>query len=258
MNALFSLNGKKALVTGAGRGIGQAIAAALASSGADVAVASRSEAELGETGGMIEAAGRKAVMLPGDLSQRGAAARTVEAAGDALGGLDVLVTSSGTIVRKSAFDHTEDDWDRVFDLNVKARFFLSQAAAKVMQANGGAIIHIASLSSFFGIPNHIAYTASNGSIAAFTRAQAVEWAAYNIRVNAIAPGTVVTRQTESLLADPEKLAARLTKIPLNRLGTPDDIAGTAVFLASDAAAYITGQVLPVDGGWQAGGSGWRA
>lgn len=238
--------------------MGQAIAAALAASGADVAVASRSEAELGETCRMIESVGRRAVALSVDLSQTGAAARAVEAAANALGGLDVLVTSAGTIVRKSAFDHTEEDWDRVLDLNLKARFFLSQAAAKLMQVNGGAIIHIASLSSFFGIPNHIAYTTSNGGIAALTRAQAVEWAPYNIRVNAIAPGTVITRQTEGLLANPDMLAARLTKIPLNRLGMPDDIAGTAVFLASAAAAYITGQVLPVDGGWQAGGSGWRS
>lgn len=127
-----------------------------------------------------------------------------------------------------------------------------------MRAGGGAIVHIASLSSFFGVPNHIAYTTANGGIAALTRAQAVEWAADNIRVNAIAPGTVVTRQTEGLLANPDLLTTRLAKIPLNRLGSPDDIAGAAVFLASEAAAYITGHVLVVDGGWLAGGSGWRS
>jgi NAD(P)-dependent dehydrogenase (short-subunit alcohol dehydrogenase family) len=258
MNPLFSLDGKKALITGAGRGIGQAIAAALAASGADVAVASRSEAELLETAAMIEVAGRKAVMFPIDLGEAGAPAHTVEAAAEALGGLDLLVTSAGTIVRKTAFDHTEDDWDKVFDLNLKARFLLSQSAAQKMRAGGGAIIHIASLSSFFGVPNHIAYTTANGGIASLTRAQAVEWAAYNIRVNAIAPGTIVTRQTEALLANPDLLATRLAKIPLNRLGSPEDIAGAAVFLASEAAAYITGHVLVVDGGWLAGGSSWRS
>jgi NAD(P)-dependent dehydrogenase (short-subunit alcohol dehydrogenase family) len=253
----FSLEGKNALVTGAGRGIGQAIAAAFSQAGAQVALASRTETELRETAAMIEQIGKTAAIFPADLSVSGVAVTLVDQAAEALGGLHLLVTSSGTVVRKSAFDYTEDDWDAVIDLNLKARFFLSQAAAGKMRENGGAIIHIASLSAFLGVPNHIAYTSGNGGIGALTRAEAVEWAQYNIRVNAIAPGTIVTRQTEGLLADPVKLADRLSKIPMNRLGTPGDVAGTAVFLASDAAAYITGQVLAVDGGWLAGGGGWR-
>ncbi len=176
MNPRFSLEGRKALITGAGRGIGQAIAAAFAESGADVALASRSEPELRESAGRVEAAGRRAVVIPVDLSESGAAARLVDQAAGALGGLDILVTSSGTNVRKSALDHDEADWDTVVDLNLKARFFVSRAAAERMRETGGAIIHIASLSSFFGIPNHIAYTSSNGGIAAMTRAEAVEWA----------------------------------------------------------------------------------
>ncbi|MEO8394766.1 MAG: SDR family oxidoreductase [Chloroflexota bacterium] len=259
MNGLFSLEGRKALVTGAGRGIGQAIAIALAESGADVALASRSEAELRETADLVEKSGRKAAILPVDLGVSGEAARVVDAAAEALGGLDILVTSSGRNVRKNAYDHTEADWDAVINLNLKARFFLAQAAAKQMRmTDGGTIIHIASLSAFFGIPNHIAYTTGNGGLGAMVRAQAVEWAADNIRVNAIAPGTIVTKLTENLLANPDALAIRLSKIPMNRLGKPEDIAGTAVFLASNAAAYITGTVLPVDGGWLAGGSGWRS
>jgi 2-deoxy-D-gluconate 3-dehydrogenase len=255
MNPLFSLAGKKALVTGAGRGIGQAIALAFAKSGASVALASRTEAELQETARLIEGS---VTVLPADLSRAGEGAWLVDEAAQALGGLDILVTSAGTIVRKPAYDYTEDDWDAVVDLNLKARFFLSQAAARVMKAGGGGvIIHIASLSAFFGVPNHIAYTTGNGGIGALTRAEAVEWAADNIRVNAIAPGTIVTRQTEGLLANPDALATRLAKIPMNRLGKPEDVAGAAVFLTSDAAAYITGQVLAVDGGWLAGGSGWR-
>jgi 2-deoxy-D-gluconate 3-dehydrogenase len=255
MNPLFSLEGKRALVTGAGRGIGQAIALAFAESGATVALASRTEAELNETAKLIAG---KTVILPADLSQPDEGAWLVDEAVNALGGLDTLVTSAGTIVRKPAYDYTEDDWDTVVDLNLKARFFLSQAAARVMKAGGGgAIIHIASLSAFFGVPNHIAYTTGNGGIAAMVRAEAVEWAADNIRVTAIAPGTIVTKQTEGLLANPEALATRIAKIPMNRLGKPEDVAGAAVFLASDAAAYITGQVLAVDGGWLAGGSGWR-
>jgi 2-deoxy-D-gluconate 3-dehydrogenase len=260
MNGLFSLEGRKALVAGAGRGIGQAIATALAESGADVALASRSETELRETANLVEGVGRKAVILPVDLGISGEAARVVDAASEALGGLDILVTSSGRNVRKNAYDHTEEDWDAVINLNLKARFFLAQSAAKQMRdsGSGGAIIHIASLSTFFGIPNHIAYTTGNGGLGAMVRAQAVEWAADNIRVNAIAPGTIVTKLTENLLANPDLLAIRLSKIPMNRLGKPEDIAGTAVFLASNAAAYITGTVLPVDGGWLAGGSGWRS
>jgi len=259
MNELFSLEGKKALVTGAGRGIGQAIALALAQSGADVALASRSEAELRDTADQIEAAGRKAAVIPVDLVADGAVMDTVRHAAVALDGLDILVTSSGRNVRKNAYDHTEADWDAVINLNLKTRFFLSQAAAKHMRdTGGGAIIHIASLSTFFGIPNHIAYTTGNGGLGAMVRAQAVEWAMDNIRVNAIAPGTIVTKLTENLLNNPDALAIRLSKIPMNRLGKPEDIAGTAVFLASNAANYITGTVLPVDGGWLAGGSGWRS
>lgn len=257
MNTLFSLEGKNALVTGAGRGIGQAIAVAFAQAGANVALASRTAAELQETADAIEAVGRKAAMFPLDVRQKGAAAQVVGEAVNALNGIDLLVTSAGTIVRKPAFDVTEDDWETVVDLNLKARFFLSKAAAGHMRENGGSIIHIASLTTFFGVPNQVAYVAGNGGIAAMTRAQAVEWADHNIRVNAIAPGTILTRQVENLLANPDVRASRLAKIPLNRLGQPEDIAGAAVFLASQAAAYITGHVLVVDGGWLAAGGGLK-
>jgi 2-deoxy-D-gluconate 3-dehydrogenase len=254
---LFSLNGKIALVTGGGRGIGRAIATAFAQAGADVAVASRTEGELNETAALIRSTGRKALVFPIDLIPKGAAATLVADVVKSLGKLDILVTSSGTIVRKPAFDVTEEDWDTVVDLNLKARFFVAKAAAVHMQTAGGSIIHIASLSAFFGVPNQSPYVASNGGLASLTRAQAVEWAPHNIRVNAIAPGSIVTRQTEGLLANPDVLASRIAKIPLNRLGQPEDIAGAAVFLASNAAAYVTGHVLVVDGGWLAAGGGLR-
>jgi len=255
--SMFSLNGKTALVTGGGRGIGRAIAVAFAQAGADVAVASRTEDELNETATLIRATGRKAFIFAIDLSPKGAAAALVADVVKSLGKIDILVTSSGTIVRKPAFDVTEEDWDTVVTLNLKARFFVSKAAAVSMQDAGGSIIHIASLSTFFGVPNQSPYVASNGGLGSLTRAQAVEWAPYNIRVNAIAPGSVVTRQTEGLLANPAVLASRLAKIPLNRLGQPEDIAGAAVFLASNAAAYVTGHVLVVDGGWLAAGGGLK-
>jgi NAD(P)-dependent dehydrogenase (short-subunit alcohol dehydrogenase family) len=257
MNALFSLDGKTALVTGAGRGMGQAIAAALAQAGADVAIASRTESELRVTAGQIKAAGRRAVVLPTDLSESGSAGALVDKAFAALGRLDVVVTSSGTIIRKPALDITEDDWNPVINLNLKARFFVSQAAARKMCDTGGSIIHIGSLSNFFGVPNVVAYAASNGGLAAMMRAQAVEWAAYGIRVNVIAPGTILTRQVEGLFQNPDVLASRLAKIPMNRLGQPEDVAGAAVFLASPASVYITGHTLVVDGGWLASGGGLK-
>lgn len=253
MSALFSLEGKKALVTGAGRGIGQAIAVAFAQHGADVAFASRTESELQETADLIKPTGRKAFTFPVDLRPKGAAAQLVEQAAAALGGLDIVVTSSGTIVRKPAFEVTEDDWETVVDLNLKARFFVSKTAAFHMREQGGSIIHIGSLSAFFGIPNQVAYVSGNGGLAAMTRALATEWAAQNVRVNAIAPGTILTRQVESLFANPEMHASRLAKVPLNRLGTPEDVAGAAIFLASSASAYVTGHILVVDGGWLASG-----
>jgi NAD(P)-dependent dehydrogenase (short-subunit alcohol dehydrogenase family) len=253
----FSLEGKTALVTGAGRGIGQAIALAFAESGADVAIASRTDSELDETAAQIEPTGRRCVALPIDLRLKGAAGRVVERAFDAFGRLDILVTSSGTIIRKPSLEMEEDEWDTVVDLNLKTRFFLAKAAARHMLESGGAIIHIASVSTFVGIPNQAPYVAGNGGIGAMVRAHAVEWAPNNIRVNAIAPGTILTRQIEGLLSNPDVIASRLAKIPLNRLGQPGDVAGAAVFLASEASAYVTGHILVVDGGWIAAGGGLK-
>jgi 2-dehydro-3-deoxy-D-gluconate 5-dehydrogenase len=257
MNELFSLEGKVALVTGAGRGMGQAIAIAFAQAGADVAIASRTESELEITAEGIRTAGQKVALIPTDLSQSGSQSRLIDSAVKELGKLDILLTSSGTIVRKPAFEMDESDWDAVVNLNLKGRFFLAQAAAKTMKDSGGSIIHIGSLSAFFGVPNQMAYVAGNGGLAAMTRAQAVEWADYGIRVNAIAPGTIVTQQVKALFKDPQVVASRLAKIPLNRLGQPEDITGAAIFLASQAAAYVTGHILVVDGGWLASGGGLK-
>jgi NAD(P)-dependent dehydrogenase (short-subunit alcohol dehydrogenase family) len=257
MTSLFSLAGKTALITGAGRGIGQAIAWAMAQQGADIVLASRTESELQETAKFITSTGRRVALIPIDLREAGAAARVVDEAVKTLGGLDVLVTSAGAIVRKPALEVNEADWDTVIDLNLKARFFISQATARYLRDKGGVILHIASLTTFLGIPNQLPYVTGNGGLGSLTRAQATEWAAYNIRVNAIAPGTIVTRQLEGLMTNPEAMAGRLAKIPLNRLGRPEDVAGAAVFLASDAAAYITGHILVVDGGWLASGGGLK-
>ncbi len=252
MPGLFSLEGRTALVTGAGRGIGQAIALSFAAQGADVALASRTESELNETAEQVRAHGRRAAVLPVDLGERGAPESLVERAVNALGPIDLLVTSFAAIIRKPAFDISEDEWDQVIDTNLKARFFLARAAARQMGERGGSIIHIASLSAFFGIPNQSPYVIGNGGISAMVRAQAVEWSP-NIRVNAIAPGTIATQQTIPLMTNPELRASRLSKIPLGRIGDPADVAGAAIFLASDAGRYVTGHVLVVDGGWLAAG-----
>ncbi len=252
MTISFSLEGKTALVTGAGRGIGQAIAVGFAAQGADVALASRTESELNETAEQVRGHGRRAAVLPVDVGERGAAAGLVERAVAQLGPLDILVTSFAFIVRKPSFEISEEEWDQVIDTNLKARYFLATAAARQMGERGGSIIHIGSLSAFFGIPNQAPYVIGNGGIGAMVRAQAVEWAPH-VRVNAIAPGTIATRQTIPIMTNPELRASRLSKIPLGRIGDPDDCAGAAVFLASDAGRYVTGHILVVDGGWLAAG-----
>lgn len=248
----FSLDGRTALVTGANTGIGQGIALALAQAGALVVAAGRSD--MGETLAMIGAAGGRAVPLALDLAQPDAAAAAVAAAEDAAGGpLDILINNAGIIRRADAVDFTEADWDEVIDINLKATFFLCQGFAKVALAAGrpGRIVNIASLLSFQGGIRVASYTASKSGLAGLTRLLACEWAAKGINVNAIAPGYIETNNTQALREDSERSAAILARIPAGRWGQAADIGGAAVFLASDAAAYIHGAIIPVDGGWLA-------
>ena len=246
----FDLTGKRALVTGANTGIGQAIAVALADAGADVALAGRSAPA--ETMALIAATGRKVVDLRADLSSIAPVAGLVDDAVAALGGLDILVNNAGIIRRNDLADFTEEDWDAVIDTNLKTLFFLSQAAARVMAAQGaGKIVNIASLLSFQGGIRVPSYAAAKSGVAGLTRAMANELAPAGVQVNAIAPGYIATNNTAALQADATRNRQILERIPAGRWGRPEDIAGAAVFLASPASNYVTGHILAVDGGWLA-------
>ena len=249
----FSLRGRRALVTGGATGIGQAIAAALAGAGADVAVTTHNH-PADETLSAIEATGRKAHALRVDLSALDAAGAEalVDEFEAALGPLDILVNNAGIIRRADLIDHAEADWRAVIQTDLDAVWFLSQAAARRMRPRGhGRIIAIASVLSFQGGIRVPAYAAAKHGVAGLTKALANELAADGITANAIAPGYIVTDNTAPLRDDPERSAAILGRIPAGRWGAPGDIAGTAVFLASPAAAYVNATVLTVDGGWMA-------
>jgi len=246
----FNLEGRVAAVTGANTGLGRAIAEALAGAGADVALVGRSDPA--ETLAAIAALGRRAIWVNADLGNKPDYARIVGEAVSKLGGLHVLVNNAGIIRRANAIDFTEADWDAVLDVNLKSVFFLSQAAARHMIPNGGGkIINIASMLSFQGGIRVPSYTASKSGIAGLTRLLANEWASQGINVNAIAPGYFATNNTAALQADTKRNAEILARIPAGHWGDPRELGGAAVFLASGAANYVHGVILPVDGGWLA-------
>jgi 2-deoxy-D-gluconate 3-dehydrogenase len=250
MSSPFSLEGRCALVTGANTGLGQAIAVALAEAGADIAAAGRTAPE--ETAGQVRAAGRRFVAIEADFADAGVASRVVDEAVGGLGRLDILVNNAGTIRRADAVDYSEADWDAVMNTNLKSVFFLCQAAARVMLAQGGGkIINIASMLSFQGGVRVAAYTASKSGLAGLTKLMANEWAASGVCVNAIAPGYFETNNTTALREDAQRNRAILERIPAGRWGRPADLAGAAVFLASSASDYVHGTVIAVDGGWLA-------
>ncbi|KPF41256.1 2-dehydro-3-deoxy-D-gluconate 5-dehydrogenase KduD [Rhizobium sp. AAP43] len=246
MSAVFSLHGRKALVTGANTGLGQAIAVGLAAAGAEVICAARRAPD--ETLAMIADAGGKAQALAIDFSDPMAAANIFDGED-----IDILVNNAGIIRRADATDFTEADWDDVMDVNLKAVFFTSQAFARALFAVGkpGKIINIASLLSFQGGIRVPSYTASKHGVAGLTKLLANEWAARGINVNAIAPGYIETNNTEALRADADRNKSILDRIPAGRWGRAEDIAGAAVFLAAPASDYVHGAVLNVDGGWLA-------
>jgi 2-dehydro-3-deoxy-D-gluconate 5-dehydrogenase len=248
----FKLDGKAALVTGAAQGLGQGYAVALAEAGADVAALDISD--VAQTGKAVVALGRR--FMPIKCNLRDAAVDDLnKIVGDIvaqLGRLDILVNNAGIIRRAPALEFSEKDWDDVLQINLKAAFFLSQAAARVMvKQGGGKIINVASMLSFQGGIIVPSYTSSKSAIAGLTRALANEWAKHNINVNAIAPGYMATENTAPIRADAQRSQSILERIPAGRWGTPEDLQGIVVFLASAASNYMQGAIVPVDGGWLA-------
>ena len=251
--SIFDLSGRKALVTGAGRGIGRAIALGLARAGADVAVAGRTVQTLEETAATVVGHGRHSVALAMDVSRADDCAAAVAEAGAALGGLDILVNNAGTEEVRPSLDVDETLWDRILDTNLRGAFFTAQAAARTMHAagHGGSIVNICSLASTVGIPTAVAYSSSKSGLLGMTRALSAEWAPLGIRVNGIAPGYFKTEMTEGFFADEGWRKSMLASIPLARFGSLDDLVGAAIFLASPASSYVTGHCLTVDGGYLA-------
>jgi NAD(P)-dependent dehydrogenase (short-subunit alcohol dehydrogenase family) len=251
-NPSFSLSGRKALVTGASRGIGEALAVGLAIAGADVAVAARELPALAAAERAIAAAGRKSHAIAVDVRDPGAIRAGVDRAAQALGGLDILVNNAGVEEVRDSLAVDEALWDRILDTNLKGAFFCAQAAARIMAIDkGGAIVNVCSLTSEVGVPTAVPYGASKSGLLGMTRALAAEWAANGIRVNGIGPGYFRTDLTEIFYQNTAWQEAMLAKIPLRRFGRLEDLVGAAVFLCSDAAAYITGQCLYIDGGYLA-------
>lgn len=247
--SMFDLSGKVAVVTGANTGLGQGVAEALAAAGADIVAVGRTAPA--ETQTAVEKLGRRFHAISADLSGMEPIARIVSETVERFGAIDILVNNAGVIRRNDALEFTEDDWDAVMNVNLKTTFFLTQAVAKRMleQGRGGKVINIASLLSFQGGIRVASYTASKSGLAGVTKLLANEWAAKGINVNAIAPGYFVTNNTEALRADEERSRDILARIPAGRWGSPEDLGGAAVFLASRASDYVHGTVVAVDGGW---------
>lgn len=250
---LFDLSGKVALVTGASSGIGQAIAAAYAEAGAAVVMVARREAELNSAAQKIRSAGGKAACIPCDLAERKSLYACAEQAPEFFGAPDIVVNAAGINIRKPMLELTEEDWDRTLRINLDASFFLPQHLAPAMIAKGwGRIVNIASLQCVRAFANSGPYGASKGGVMQLTRAQAEAWSKHGICANAIAPGFFATPLTAPVANDPARWQAMAAKTFIGRNGALDDLRGTAIFLASHASDYITGQTIFVDGGFSAG------
>lgn len=248
---LFRLDGKLALVTGCRRGIGRAVAVALAEAGADIIGVSRSlEPSGGEVGAEITALGRRFHPFACDFRNRESLYEFIRSVQESFPVIDILVNNAGVILRKPAADHPDEYWDEVIETNLNAPWILSREIGKGMLARGaGKIIFIASLLSFQGGITVPGYAASKGGVMQLVKALANEWAPRGIQVNAIAPGYIATDNTAALREDPVRNPAILARIPAGRWGAPEDLKGAAVFLASAASAYMNGSVVVVDGGW---------
>lgn len=246
----FDLTGKRVIVTGAGRGIGRALAAGLAQAGADVAILARTEQDLQETARLIESAGRKAYIIQTDVTEREQVKAAAAEAAGFLGGIDVLVNNAGMNIRSKALDVTDAEWKKIMDTNLASAFMMAQETGHIMkeQGTGGSIISISSVAGTVALRTGVVYAASKAAMIQMTKVLAMEWGSLGIRVNSIGPWYFKTPLTEKLLADPDYLKDITDVTPLGRVGELPELVGPAVFLASDASSYITGQTLFVDGG----------
>jgi NAD(P)-dependent dehydrogenase (short-subunit alcohol dehydrogenase family) len=250
---MFDLADKIAIVTGAGRGIGKAIALGLSEAGTDIGLIARSTSELEAVSGQIQALGRRAVPISWDLTMTEGIQPLVEELADQLGGIDILVNNAGINIPQDSLDVTVDAWDQIMDINLKASFFMAQAAGKVMirQGRGGRIINVSSQTGSVALIKRAAYCASKAGLNLITKVLALEWASYGILVNAVAPTFIETELSKEFLADPQFLEYALSKNLLKRIGTPEDVAGAVIYLASPASSLVTGHILMVDAGWSA-------
>ncbi len=249
----FNLSGKTAVVAGGTSGIGRTLALGLADAGADVVVLGRREGGVHESAAAIEARGRRTLRLTADVTDRASLERVRDACFQTFGGVDVLVTAAGVSARVSTLAMDDGDWRRIIDTNLTGTLHACQVfGAGMVERRAGRIITVASLSSFLGFNQVAAYTASKSGVAGLTRALAVEWAPHGVTVNAIAPGIFITDLNRQIVGS-ERGQELLMRTPMRRFGELDELVGAAVFLASDAASFVTGQVIAVDGGFLASG-----
>ena len=250
--ANFDLTGKRALVTGASRGLGQAIAVGLAEAGAEVVIAARSKAGLQETQSLVEAAGGVARAIVLDVTDVPSLKTAIADVVDHAGALDILVNNAGHEEVCPSLDVDEALWDKINATNLKGAFFCAQEAARSMvKLGGGSIVNVCSLTSYVGVPTAVPYTSSKSGLLGMTRALSAEWAPHKVRVNAIAPGYFRTELTDVFYQDEAWQSSMLAKIPLGSFGDAQDLKGAVVFLSSSASRYITGQCLAIDGGYLA-------
>ncbi len=248
----FDLSGKMAIVMGAGRGMGYQISLALARYGSDLVVCSRTISELEMVAEEARGFGRTVLVQQMDICRNSEIERMVEESVEAFGHIDILVNSAGVNIPQWAVDVTEDAWDKIMATNLKGLFFCTKAVGKVMiQQKRGKIINVSSQSGSVGLPQRAAYCSSKGGVNLLTKVLAIEWAQYNINVNAIAPTFIETPMTKPMFENEEFRSYALGNIPLGRVGKPEDVVGAVIYLASDASDLVTGHVLLIDGGWTA-------